>query len=54
MGVAKAMSRWLMTMPPLTRMDRYLLREMLVPLGIGTGAVTLMPVSYTHLRAHET
>jgi lipopolysaccharide export system permease protein len=42
MGVAKAMSRWLMTMPPLTRMDRYLLREMLVPLGIGTGAVTLM------------
>lgn len=42
MGVAKTLSRRRYTLPPFTRMDRYLLREMLVPLGIGTGAVTLM------------
>ncbi|MCS7066288.1 MAG: LptF/LptG family permease, partial [Fimbriimonadales bacterium] len=42
MGATQAISRRLRTLPPFTRLDRYLLREMLVPLGIGTGAVTLM------------
>lgn len=31
-----------MLIPPFTRLDRYVLREMLIPLGIGTGAVVLM------------
>ncbi len=31
-----------MLIPPFTRLDRYVLREMLVPLGIGTCAVVLM------------
>ncbi len=42
MGVAQAIRRLRYTLPPFTRLDRYLLREMLVPLGIGTGAVVLM------------